>query len=283
MVLATAHQVLDASHAPTLPAAAEAPEQLAAEAETLAASSGGRRRTHRGAGGGGHRWLDTGRPNAVCREDGYVTTTPEPSEARRKHLEFLQAVINRQAGNSFLLKGWSLTVAGLIYGYAAKQNAWQVAAAGVAVFAAFWWLDAFYLRQERLFRCLYDRARVPASPVELFSMDTRPYQVEARVAWPQVLFSPALRVLYGTGVAVGVALAVVTAGWHNTKPRCVAAPGNPWVASGPSLRPGVGQADMVPDAVHDVCRDANGLRPVEGPEITQDVARPPGDEVQVQV
>ena len=34
MVLATAHQVLDASHAPTLPAAAEAPEQLAAEAET---------------------------------------------------------------------------------------------------------------------------------------------------------------------------------------------------------------------------------------------------------
>ena len=112
------------------------------------------------------------------------------------------------------------------------------------------------------------------------SMDTRPYQVEARVAWPQVLFSPALRVLCGTGVAVGVALAVVTAGWHNTKPRCVAAAGNPWVASGPSLRPGVGQADMVPDAVHDVCRDANGLRPVEGPEITQDVVRPPGDEVQ---
>lgn len=138
-------------------------------------------------------------------------TTPEPSEARRKHLEFLQAVINRQAGNSFLIKGWSVTVAALIYGYALKQRAGQVATTGVVVFAAFWWLDAFYLRQERLFRCLYDRARVPASSVELFSMDTRPYRTEAQAAWPQVLFSPTLSVLYGTGMAVGIALAILAA------------------------------------------------------------------------
>jgi hypothetical protein len=32
-----------------------------------------------------------------------------------KHLEFVQAVITRLANNSFLMKGWALTVAGAFY------------------------------------------------------------------------------------------------------------------------------------------------------------------------
>jgi hypothetical protein len=35
-----------------------------------------------------------------------------------KHLEFVQAVIIRLANDSFLMKGWALTVAGLIFGFA---------------------------------------------------------------------------------------------------------------------------------------------------------------------
>ncbi len=34
-----------------------------------------------------------------------------PSADPVKHLEFVQAVIARQAANSFLLKGWSVTLA----------------------------------------------------------------------------------------------------------------------------------------------------------------------------
>ena len=135
----------------------------------------------------------------------------EPSEARRQHLEFLQSVINRQAGNSSLVKGWSLTVAGVVYGYSVQRHAWSAALAGATVLVAFWWLDGFHLRQERLFRALYDQARLPDSPVELYSMDTRPYQVQARSSWREVLLSPTLRVLYPAGAGIGVVLAIVTA------------------------------------------------------------------------
>jgi hypothetical protein len=37
-----------------------------------------------------------------------------------KHLEFIQAVITRLANDSFLRKGWALTVAGAFYGFAVK-------------------------------------------------------------------------------------------------------------------------------------------------------------------
>ncbi len=50
-----------------------------------------------------------------------------------KHLEFIQAVIARQANNSFLVKGWGLTVARAFYlvfrGYAAESR-WVSRASG---------------------------------------------------------------------------------------------------------------------------------------------------------
>ena len=33
-------------------------------------------------------------------------------EQKIKHLEFIQTTINRMAGNSFLLKGWTVTLTG---------------------------------------------------------------------------------------------------------------------------------------------------------------------------
>src|SRR5215217_1614499 len=75
-------------------------------------------------------------------------THPSLSDSQIKHLEFIQAVINRLANNSFFMKGWALTVAGLIFGFAAEQRSWGIAAAGLLPVVAFWGLDAFFLRQE---------------------------------------------------------------------------------------------------------------------------------------
>jgi hypothetical protein len=61
--------------------------------------------------------------------------------------------------DSFLMKGWALTVAGAFYGFAVKGTAWQVAAIGLMPVVVFWGLDAYFLRQERLFRGLYDQVR----------------------------------------------------------------------------------------------------------------------------
>ena len=86
----------------------------------------------------------------------------QPDDKQIRHLEFIQAVIPRLANNSFLMKGWALTVAGLIFGFAVDQGSWRIAAAALLPVAGlFWGLDAYFLRQERLSRKLYDAARNP--------------------------------------------------------------------------------------------------------------------------
>lgn len=56
----------------------------------------------------------------------------------------------------------------------------------VAAFCAvalFWCLDGYYLRQERLFRSLYDYVRTSETGGTDYSMDTRPYASQARNKW----------------------------------------------------------------------------------------------------
>ena len=128
-----------------------------------------------------------------------------PSDVLIKHLEFIQAVIARLANNSFLLKGWVLTVAGVFFGFAAGDLNRRIAAAGLLPVAAFWALDAYFLRQERLFRRLYDAVRRSDPEVELFSMDIRRYRA-AVGSWWVTLLSMTLLPFYGVVLLVGLAL-----------------------------------------------------------------------------
>jgi hypothetical protein len=130
----------------------------------------------------------------------------ELTDAQRKHLEFIQAVIARLSTDSFLMKGWALTLAGGLYGFAANHLNPRLAAVGLLPVLAFWFLDAYFLRQERLFRCLYEDARRPGNGVSAFSMDTSAYRHDDLVAWPSVIFSLTLRVFYGTLLVAGLVL-----------------------------------------------------------------------------
>jgi len=89
---------------------------------------------------------------------------------RLQHLGLLQPVVSRLAANSFAFKGWSVTVTAALLGLAAKDSN-----AGFAIVAfypalAFWGLDAYYLRQERRFRALYDAVRLDMK-VTPYAMD----------------------------------------------------------------------------------------------------------------
>jgi hypothetical protein len=136
---------------------------------------------------------------------------PDPADPalgpeRIKHLEFIQAVIARLAGNSFLAKGWAMTVASAVYGFAASRLSPGIAAIGMVPVAAFWLLDAYFLRHERLYRFLYDDVRRTGVEVEPFSMDIQPYSGEKWASWRDVTFSMTLAVFYGMLLAVGLAL-----------------------------------------------------------------------------
>lgn len=102
---------------------------------------------------------------------------PSTEEDRRKHLEFIQAVITRMATASSNAKSWLLPVVTAAYGYAVTQRADSVAFLGIVAVLVFAFLDANYLRKEQEYRDLYKVAAGLSSSqqesrtVPLFSMD----------------------------------------------------------------------------------------------------------------
>lgn len=80
----------------------------------------------------------------------------EYSEDNRKHLDYLQALITRMNSNSFQLKGFAITiVAALLTVFASTQKVAFILIAIVSLLI-FWFLDAFYLQQERKFKGIYN-------------------------------------------------------------------------------------------------------------------------------
>ncbi len=113
------------------------------------------------------------------------------------HLELVQAVVTRMASNSFLLKGWSVTLVAALFALAADKS--EVLFAYLAYFPAiaFWILDGYFLHQELLFRKLYDRVRALDPSSIDFSMNTSPFTSEVD-SWSAVCFSKTLLVFHGT-------------------------------------------------------------------------------------
>lgn len=118
-------------------------------------------------------------------------------ENKHKHLEFVQAAINRMAGNLFLLKGWTITLIAALFALSAKDS--NKAYVLIAYFPAlvFWILDGYFLSQERRFRALYDYVRKLDEDQIDFSMDTAPFKNDPRNTWAGAMVSKTLLMYYG--------------------------------------------------------------------------------------
>jgi uncharacterized membrane protein YjfL (UPF0719 family) len=92
-------------------------------------------------------------------------------EARIRHLEMIQGAVSRLANDSFLVKGWAITVAGIILGFAVTADRQALALVSLIPTLIFWMLDTYYLRAERLFRAFYRRAVEHPEQVGYFRMD----------------------------------------------------------------------------------------------------------------
>lgn len=91
-------------------------------------------------------------------------------ENKVKHLEMIQGVINRMAANSFMLKGWAITLVSGFFALSDKDsNPMYFLVVYIPIFL-FWILDGFYLRQERLYRLLFDEIRCKKEEDIDFSM-----------------------------------------------------------------------------------------------------------------
>ena len=133
-------------------------------------------------------------------------------DSKIKHLELIQGVISRLAENSFLLKGWNVTLVAALFALAAQGT--DITFAFIAPFAAlaFWGLDAYYLRQERLYRHLYEAVcgalTTGSTSIPLYSLDVDRYKHHIS-GWFRTLWSPTIVSLHGLTVVVALAIIAV--------------------------------------------------------------------------
>lgn len=117
-------------------------------------------------------------------------------ESKLKHLEIIQGVINRMAGNSFLLKGWAITLVAALFALFAKDNNHAYILIAYLPVIIFWILDGYFLSQERLLCNLYDDVRKFDEKEINFSMDTTNYKKDKQNSWVYSIFSTTLSWFY---------------------------------------------------------------------------------------
>jgi hypothetical protein len=117
-------------------------------------------------------------------------------EKKMKHLEMIQGIINRLANNSFLLKGWTVTiVAGLLaLSIATREKIALICIAFIPI-VVFWILDGYFLWQERLFREVYKHVSQKEESQIDFDMNPTDF-IRGRNRWILTIFSNTLIIFY---------------------------------------------------------------------------------------
>jgi hypothetical protein len=134
---------------------------------------------------------------------------------RAAHLQMAQAVIGRMGQNSFYAKTWAVTLMAAVFAFApsdgaSKAGLWLLIIPAVV----FWVLDAYYFRQEKLFRALHEG--VVAGTVPVFSMTTGP--LEAGIAPTRALmFAGSVWPVHVVTVLAIALKAAVAAGYLKVK------------------------------------------------------------------
>lgn len=128
-------------------------------------------------------------------------------EEKIAHLSFIQTIINRMAQNSFLIKGWTITIIVALLAFSAKSGNAGVAGVGVFPVILFWILDGYFLKNERLFRELYAHAIEDDFESNRFSLDPRQYASQQTAIF-RVIFSRSLVAFYLTVILLVILTAI---------------------------------------------------------------------------
>ena len=120
----------------------------------------------------------------------------ELKEFMLKEVEIIQDIIRRMAFNSFLIKGWTITLVAVTL--LLRGSKYQVFIAYIPLLV-FWFLDAYFLWQERLYRRLYKwviQHRLETDE-HLFDMNAYRFKDEEQTKL-RIMFSITLGWFYGS-------------------------------------------------------------------------------------
>lgn len=129
-------------------------------------------------------------------------------EKKLKHLDMIQAVITRMNSNSFSLKGWAVTLVAGLFALSSKDANKIYYLVTYIPIIVFWFLDAYYLKQERLYRKLYEKVRTVAEDDINFDMNANAPEFQTKkTTMPNCFWSPTVLGFY---LPLALITAVVT-------------------------------------------------------------------------
>ena len=140
------------------------------------------------------------------------------TEILHKEIDLIQGIINRMASNSFLLKGWIISLTAVILALTKDT----IVATQISYFNAilllpvivFWYLDAFFLHKERCYRKLYDWVITNRSETTEYAYNLNYTRFQKGVdSIFQIMFSKTLWTFYGFIVIVLLALTLHNLFW----------------------------------------------------------------------
>lgn len=124
------------------------------------------------------------------------------NENKIAHLDMIQGVINRMGNNSFLIKGWVITL--VLASFALSIENYKIIFITFIPILLFGWLDVYFLYQEILYRGLYKYVISIDNSDITFSMDVNEYKSQVGSMW-KVLFRPTIMYFYLTLMIVVMA------------------------------------------------------------------------------
>ena len=129
-----------------------------------------------------------------------------------KEIDLIQGCIKRMASNSFLIKGWALSVFAGVTAITKGENLNNIVlliCTTLVPFVCFWILDAYFLQTERRFRMMYsDRLekRKQNDYSNLYDLNPNRYKVDGVC---EVMWSITLRVFYGIPFIISIVVLII--------------------------------------------------------------------------
>lgn len=132
-------------------------------------------------------------------------------DVKIKQLEMLQAVINRMASNSFVFKGWSVTIIAGLSAFATSDSNKKLLLVAFLATLLLWAVDAYYLSLERQYRLLYEKW-AKQKPKEI-SLSMKLPEYSKLKSWLKALFAPVLLGFYGVASVLIVVTVILIKVW----------------------------------------------------------------------
>lgn len=122
------------------------------------------------------------------------------NEVLHKEIDLIQSCISRMSNHSFIIKGWTITLISVVLAvFNNKTNIILLSLVLLIPVFSFWFIDAFFLKTERMYRELYKdviQKRKIGDESNLYDLNPKRFKNLVGSHW-SVMKSLTLRCFYG--------------------------------------------------------------------------------------